>query len=85
MAASGASHDGDALLFEHKQSEASKAKLEATHKASDSKPSHAQQCDYKINLSKDIVDQVASNIDKAKKALGSFQEHENYHAQKLAE
>lgn len=76
MAALGSSRDGARSVVGHKKEcKANKVKLEGSFRESESRLSDAQRRVKGLELTKDSVDQLASRVDGAEKALCPSQEN----------
>lgn len=82
MAALSSIVNGTEWLFERiRVCEASKSKLEASYKSSKIKLSDAQQHEQELEHTRDTVEQLVTNMNKAEKALSASQE--NYRILKM--
>lgn len=79
------SRNGAEAFVRHRECAANKAKPEASLKAFESKLPNFQQRVQKLDSTNDTVDQLASKVGEAKKALGASQKHVFYLQEKLAE
>lgn len=76
---------GAESLVEHRECDLNRAELEASRKRSERVLSDAPQRVQELRFIKDTVNQPASSVDKAEKALDTFQEDVQCLEEKLAE